>query len=65
MRTKIYVLVIEDSATNRKVISDIINSSLKLEVIATASNGEFALKNLTNNNRCHTIKFRNRNNKRN
>ena len=47
MRTKIYVLVIEDSAINRKVISDIINSSLKLEVIATASNGEFALKKLS------------------
>ncbi|QMU99194.1 chemotaxis-specific protein-glutamate methyltransferase CheB [Borrelia sp. A-FGy1] len=46
MRTKIYVLVIEDSATNRKIISDIINSSLKLEVIATASNGKLALKKL-------------------
>ncbi|UER67589.1 chemotaxis protein CheB [Borrelia sp. BU AG58] len=46
MRTRVYVLVIEDSAINRKVISDAINSSLKLKVIATASNGKFALKKL-------------------
>ncbi|AWG42790.1 chemotaxis response regulator protein-glutamate methylesterase [Candidatus Borreliella tachyglossi] len=46
MRTKIYVLVIEDSSINRKIISDIINSSLKLEVIATAANEKLALKKL-------------------
>ncbi|AHH03399.1 Protein-glutamate methylesterase [Borrelia nietonii YOR] len=46
MQKKIYVLVIEASSVNRKVISDIINSSLKLEVIATAANTDFALKKL-------------------
>ncbi|WP_421622757.1 chemotaxis protein CheB [Borrelia sp. MN22-0132] len=46
MQTKIYVLVIETSSVNRKTISDIINSSLKLEVIATAANTDFALKKL-------------------
>lgn len=43
---KIYVLVIEASSVNRKAISDIINSSPKLEVIATAANTDFALKKL-------------------
>ncbi|UPA17902.1 chemotaxis protein CheB [Borrelia puertoricensis] len=46
MQTKIYVLVIETSSVNRKTISDIINSSLKLEIIATAANTDFALKKL-------------------
>ncbi|BDU62910.1 putative protein-glutamate methylesterase [Candidatus Borrelia fainii] len=46
MQIKIYVLVIEASSVNRKSISDIINSSLKLEVIATAANTDFALKKL-------------------
>ncbi|WP_024653862.1 chemotaxis protein CheB [Borrelia persica] len=46
MRTKIYVLVIEASSVNRKTISDIINSSSKLEVVATAANTDFALKKL-------------------
>ncbi|AHH09519.1 Protein-glutamate methylesterase [Borrelia parkeri SLO] len=46
MQIKIYVLVIEASSVNRKTISDIINSSLKLEVIATAANTDFALKKL-------------------
>ena len=46
MQIKIYVLVIESSSTNRKAISDIINSSSNLEVIATAANGDFALKKL-------------------
>ncbi|AHH10584.1 chemotaxis protein CheB [Borrelia coriaceae] len=46
MQIKIYVLVIEASSTNRKTISDIINSSPKLEVIATAANSDFALKKL-------------------
>ncbi|BCR21023.1 chemotaxis protein CheB [Borrelia miyamotoi] len=46
MQIKIYVLIIEASSTNRKAISDIINSSSNLEVIDTAANGDFALKKL-------------------
>ncbi|WP_346313214.1 chemotaxis protein CheB [Borrelia miyamotoi] len=46
MQIKIYVLIIEASSINRKAISDIINSSSNLEVIATAANGDFALKKL-------------------
>ncbi|ACH94655.1 chemotaxis-specific protein-glutamate methyltransferase CheB [Borrelia recurrentis] len=46
MRITIYVLIIDSSSVNRKAISDIINSSSKLKVIATAANAEFALKKL-------------------
>ncbi|WP_024655401.1 chemotaxis protein CheB [Borrelia hispanica] len=46
MRIKIYVLIIDSSSVNRKAISDIINSSPKLKVIATAANTDFALKKL-------------------
>lgn len=40
---KINVLVVDDSALMRKVISDILNSSDKINVIDTASNGQIAL----------------------
>ncbi|AHH06479.1 Protein-glutamate methylesterase [Borrelia crocidurae DOU] len=46
MRITIYVLIIDSSSVNRKAISDIINSSSKLKVIATAANADFALKKL-------------------
>ncbi|KAB8138756.1 chemotaxis response regulator protein-glutamate methylesterase [Gracilibacillus oryzae] len=40
------VLVVDDSAFMRKMVSDIINQSDKLEVISTARNGEDALKKI-------------------
>ena len=40
---KIRVLVVDDSAFMRKVISDMISSDLDLEVVGTAKNGEEAL----------------------
>ncbi|WKC88087.1 chemotaxis protein CheB [Borreliella japonica] len=50
METKISVLVIEYFAVKRKLISDLINSSPKLKVIATASNGKFATNKLKKHN---------------
>ena len=47
-KKKIKVLVVDDSALMRKVISQILNSSDKIEVIGTASNGVEALKKLRN-----------------
>ena len=41
---KIRVLVVDDSALMRKIISDIINSDPECEVAATARNGEEAVK---------------------
>jgi two-component system chemotaxis response regulator CheB len=41
MKTK--VLVVDDSAFMRKVISDLVNSSSKLEVVGTAKNGKDAI----------------------
>jgi two-component system, chemotaxis family, protein-glutamate methylesterase/glutaminase len=46
---KIKVLVVDDSALMRKVISDILNSSTEIEVVATAANGVEALKKLERN----------------
>ncbi|WP_434246237.1 chemotaxis protein CheB [Borreliella burgdorferi] len=46
METKISVLIIEYFAVKRKLISDLINSSPKLQVIATASNSKFATNKL-------------------
>ncbi|MCT7443471.1 response regulator, partial [Escherichia coli] len=37
---KIKVLVVDDSALMRKIISDMINSQSNMEVIATARNGK-------------------------
>ncbi len=50
METKISVLIIEYFAVKRKLISDLINSSPKLQVIATASNGKFATNKLKKHN---------------
>ncbi|MBB6031450.1 two-component system chemotaxis response regulator CheB [Borreliella spielmanii] len=50
METKISVLIIEYFAVKRKLISDLINSSPKLQVIATASNGNFATNKLKKHN---------------
>lgn len=50
METKISVLIIEYFAVKRKLISDLINSSPKLKVIATASNGKFATNKLKKHN---------------
>ena len=44
--SKIRVLVVDDSAFMRKVISDIINKDNDLELIGTARNGKDALKKL-------------------
>lgn len=43
MYEKITVLVADDSALMRKMISDMINSQLDMEVIETAKNGEIAV----------------------
>lgn len=44
--TKIRVLVVDDSAFMRKVISDIINKDTELELVGTARNGKDALSKL-------------------
>ncbi len=50
MSEKIKVLVVDDSALVRKVISDILESDREIEVIGTANNGKSAVfKNLTLN----------------
>jgi two-component system chemotaxis response regulator CheB len=48
MAAKIKVLVVDDSAFMRKLISDFINSDDGLEAIGTARNGEDALKKINN-----------------
>lgn len=50
MSEKIKILVVDDSALVRKVISDILESDKEIEVIGTANNGKSAVfKNLTLN----------------
>ena len=44
MRRKIRVLIVDDSAFMRKVISDILQSDPYIEVVGTARNGKDALK---------------------
>lgn len=46
---KIKVLVVDDSALMRKIISDMINEESDMEVIGTARNGEDLLAKLANN----------------
>jgi len=46
---KIRVLVVDDSALMRKIISDMINEEADIEVIGTARNGEELLAKLINN----------------
>jgi two-component system, chemotaxis family, protein-glutamate methylesterase/glutaminase len=46
MYEKITVLVADDSALMRKMISDMINSQLDMEVIDTAKNGEIAIQKI-------------------
>jgi len=50
MSQKIKVMVVDDSALVRKVITDILESDKDIEVIGTANNGKSAVfKNLTLN----------------
>lgn len=44
---KIKVIVVDDSALMRKIVSDMINSEKDMEVIGTAKNGDDLLKKLT------------------
>lgn len=46
MRDKIRVLVVDDSPYNRKVISEILESSDKIEVVAKAFDGEDAIRKI-------------------
>lgn len=46
LKDKIKVLIVDDSAFMRKVISDILESDSMIEVIGTARNGEDALKKI-------------------
>ena len=46
MENKINVLVVDDSALMRNLVSKIINSSPNLNVVATAMNGKFALEKI-------------------
>jgi len=48
MNEKKKVLIVDDSAFMRRVISDIIKSDNRLEVVGTASNGKEALKVISN-----------------
>jgi two-component system chemotaxis response regulator CheB len=45
---KIKVLVVDDSALMRKIISDMINSEIDMETVDTARNGEELLKKISN-----------------
>jgi len=47
MGNKIRVLVVDDSALMRMMISDILNSERKIEVVATAKDGEDGIKKVT------------------
>jgi len=47
MLTKIKVIVVDDSALMRKIISDMINAQTEMEVIDTARNGEELLLKIT------------------
>mgnify|MGYP001593420710 FL=1 len=47
MLKKIKVIVVDDSALMRKIISDMINSEIEMEVIDTARNGEELLLKIT------------------
>lgn len=46
MSKKVKVLVVDDSAFMRKIISDFINSDSRLEVVGTARNGEDAIRKI-------------------
>jgi two-component system chemotaxis response regulator CheB len=47
MNNKIRVLVVDDSALMRLIISDILNSDEEIEVVATARDGEDGIKKIT------------------
>ncbi len=46
MKSSIRVLVVDDSALMRKLLPQIIESDAKIEVVGTASNGDFALRKI-------------------
>ncbi|MCX8059258.1 MAG: chemotaxis-specific protein-glutamate methyltransferase CheB [Spirochaetes bacterium] len=46
MKEKIKVLVVDDSAVMRKLLSEIISSDPEMEIVSTAINGKFALQKL-------------------
>ncbi len=47
---KIKVIVVDDSALMRKIVSDMINAEAEMEVIDTAKNGEDLLTKIVRNN---------------
>lgn len=47
MKNKIRVLIVDDSSLMRKIIADIINSDVGLEIVAEAGDGEDALKKIS------------------
>jgi two-component system chemotaxis response regulator CheB len=49
MLKKIKVIVVDDSALMRKIVSDMINADTEMEVIDTAKNGEDLLSKITSN----------------
>lgn len=46
MMAKVKVLIVDDSAFMRKILTDILSDSSKIEVVGTAKNGEDALKQI-------------------
>jgi len=45
---KIKVLIVDDSALMRKLLSEILSSDPEIEIISTAINGKFALTKIIN-----------------
>lgn len=60
MLKKIKVIVVDDSALMRKILSDMINAEEEMEVLDTAKNGEDLLtKIILKKTRCNNLRYRN------